>query len=247
MRESVDANLRLTGTTETPTSAAPSTSPICPSRPASTSPALSASSPACVSALLARIRAEHRAQSRRALHQQRQSRQPHPEREGSANLQVRGTAADPVILGRVNPQQRRHHPQWRTLRAQRRHDPVRESVRNPARRQRLPQHHHPAIQHLPPLQRPGQISCRPNTAPTPRSLRRHHQSPRFRKDHRGQRPGLHTRPTRPQNPSSPPRSAVRSPAASPRSPASRNSPSTPSSPEAAIRDLRAQISPSSSA
>ena len=74
---------------------------------------------------------------------------------GSANLQVRGTAADPVILGRVILNGGDVIVNGERFVLSSRHRAVRESVADAAGSQPRSQHHGSAIQHRPPLQRPG--------------------------------------------------------------------------------------------
>ena len=99
---------------------------------------------------------------------------------GTANLQVRGTAAEPVILGRVNLNNgdiilngNRFVLNGGTIQ-------FIESIRDAARGQPHLEHHHPAIQHQPSLRwaggpAPHRVQFRPRAA-----LRRYHQPPCLR-------------------------------------------------------------------
>ncbi len=71
---------------------------------------------------------------------------------GQANLQVRGTAADPVILGRVNLNRRGHHPEWQQVRSKWRHSAIRQSIGDTAGGEPGSDHFDSAIQHQPAVQ-----------------------------------------------------------------------------------------------
>ena len=106
VREKVDANLTMSGSTEAGLSAARYASQNCPSLPdfdlADLVGEFSSAAPAAPTGLAQNIRLDIGLQSTNdlSLVSSKLSLQ------GAANLQVRGTAANPVVLGRMNSYRR---------------------------------------------------------------------------------------------------------------------------------------------
>ena len=156
MRESIDANIRLTGSTSSAVLGGNvNLTDLSFTNAFDLNNFIDQFTGGVEVSALSGLQQQCRSQSRRAVLKQREPGQPHAQRRRisqPAGTRNGGTARHP---GPRQSRWRRHHPQWQPLCAHRRHHSVREPLSHGTCRQPHHHHHNSAIQYQPSIRRSG--------------------------------------------------------------------------------------------